>query len=103
MLYESLRNFDDLYSVWDYGTVYAAFHKSILIGYMSISDDELISFYVCPEWRNKGLGNALLERYSPLVSHVMVWRDNKKAFHLYNKYGFRKEIHSTETVVVLGK
>lgn len=99
----SLPEFDSYCGLVDFAIIYGAFLDGKLIGYLAQCEDELMSFYVCPEHRGKGIGNMLLEKYGHACTEVMVWRDNPIALRLYRKYGFVNELQSTENILLLGK
>lgn len=58
-----------------------------------------LGVYVAREWRDKGVGNALMAKVvawakaSPVVERVEleVYARNARAIHLYEKYGFEHE------------
>ncbi len=58
-----------------------------------------LGIYVAKDWRDRGVGNALLARCvewahaSPVVERVEleVYAQNARALHLYEKYGFERE------------
>jgi ribosomal protein S18 acetylase RimI-like enzyme len=67
-----------------------------VIGWYHISQDmdfryELDSFFLKKEWRNQGIGSALLQKILEECDdavYLYVFQKNRRAVHLYEKYGF---------------
>lgn len=79
----------------DFQYVYVARnrHKQLVGHVFLYNDNTIANVCVYPEWRNKGVGSALLKRLLSDVEnkHVKLWvrKSNTGAIHLYSKLGFR--------------
>ena len=71
------------------------FCKNKVIGHMRIDkyDGEIYisDLYIYPKYRNKGFSNYFLniatKKYK--ATHIAVYDTNKRAMHIYEKYGFK--------------
>lgn len=87
-----VRQFDSFSSVWGYGDVFGALHYGRVVAYISVIPcGELVSLWVEPNYRDQGIANVLMDKYSRDCMDVLVSHDNHKAIHLYKKYGFTTE------------
>jgi RimJ/RimL family protein N-acetyltransferase len=60
----------------------------------------ILTLYVCSEWRGRGIGTQILEKVIDIVRErrlgfvlLGVSYDNARAFHLYSKFGFREVVY----------
>jgi ribosomal-protein-alanine N-acetyltransferase len=76
-------------------------NKTSVLGYIGIQfvgeEGEIVNVAVLPEYRNTGIGSALLdyaehfcEDAGVLILHLEVREGNLPAIHLYEKHGFRE-------------
>lgn len=59
-------------------------------GFISLVGEKICALFVAPEMQGKGIGRALLEHAKALRGRLSlkVYRENKRAFQFYKKYGF---------------
>jgi len=87
-----VKEFDSFSSVWGYGDVYGALQYGQVVAYISVIPcGEIVSLWVEPNYRDRGIANILLDKYSRDCTEVLVFHDNHKAIHLYKKFGFTTE------------
>jgi len=60
----------------------------------------ILTLYVCKQWRGRGIGNQILKRVIDKAREhrlgfilLGVPYDNVRAFHLYFKFGFREVVY----------
>ncbi len=91
---------DDSYFESGMDVVYLLIEKGILVGAVSLEDDEINDLFVNPLYQDLGYGRRILLwaleniRTERVILHVSAW--NKKAVKLYRSIGF--EI--TKTIIV---
>lgn len=83
---------DDKYimSVLDNSDVYVCEDRAIL-GFCGYLDNHINWLFVGPEFRGQGVAAKLLEHVLPKLEDgatLSVWKSNKRAKALYEKYGF---------------
>lgn len=61
-----------------------------LAGFISLVGEKICALFVAPKMQGRGIGMALLEYAKSLRGRLSlkVYRENKKAFHFYEKRGF---------------
>ena len=74
-----------------------------LAGFFCLSEGELDSFFLLPEYRGMGIGTAVL-KYCQSLSPVLtlyVFQENRGAIRLYSRMGFRitREIGKTRYIM----
>ena len=74
-------------------------------GYYRLCDDgELDDFYILPEYQNRGIGAAVLEKciaQSPVTIYLYVFSRNLRAISFYQRFGFtlRQTIGKTRWIM----
>lgn len=94
--HSELQKFDDARTLSMFCKVHGAYVDNNFAGYIAIdgAQRELSSLFVLSYYRNLGIANQLLERYSSVADYVCCYEDNAVAFALYQKYGFTEK-HKT--------
>ncbi len=71
--------------------VWIAVHHEMVLGVMAIGDGEIDQLYVGPEYQNRGIGTALLEKARELQPGglgLFTHQKNEKARRFYQRKGF---------------